>query len=103
MVNAITKSGTNTFTGTTYGFFRDDRFNATDFIAKRVLPYSNQQAGATFGGPIQKDKLHFFGYSKASASRIAFRISNPAFLGNVPDVPSFAKKSQMAGGASMSN
>jgi hypothetical protein len=59
-VNAVTKSGTNTFTGSTAGYFRSDRWNARDFIVNRVLPYSNQQFSTTFGGPIRKDKIHFF-------------------------------------------
>ncbi len=59
-VNAVTKSGTNVFTGTTAGYFRSDRWNAKDFIVNRVLPYSNQQFSTTFGGPIRKDKIHFF-------------------------------------------
>jgi Carboxypeptidase regulatory-like domain len=42
VVNAITKSGTNNFTGSVGGYFRDDKFNAEDFIQQRVLPYSNQ-------------------------------------------------------------
>ena len=61
VVNAITKSGTNKFNGTAGGYFRSDKFNAADFVAKRVLPYSNQQVSGTFGGPIIKDRLHFFG------------------------------------------
>jgi hypothetical protein len=61
LVNAITKSGTNRFTGTVGGYFRNDKFNAADFVAKRVLPYSNQQTSVTAGGPIIKDRLHFFG------------------------------------------
>lgn len=60
-VNAITKGGTNNFAGTFSGFFRDDAFNAADFIQNRVIPYSNQQLSATFGGPIRKDRIHFFG------------------------------------------
>src|SRR5262245_41209017 len=59
-VQAISKSGTNINSGSFYGFFRDDSLNAPDAVAKRVLPYSNQQLGGTFGGPIIKDKLHFF-------------------------------------------
>src|SRR5262245_10741205 len=61
IVNAITKSGTNSFGGTLGGYFRSDRFNAADFIEKRVLPYSNQQVSGTFGGPIRRDRMHFFG------------------------------------------
>ena len=61
VVNAITKSGTNDFSGTVAGYFRNDTFNAADFVAKRVLPYSNQQTSFTFGGPILRDRLHFFG------------------------------------------
>jgi hypothetical protein len=59
-VNAISKSGTNTFAGTISGFFRDDRFIAKDFIQKRVLPYSDQQLSLTFGGPIRRDRIHVF-------------------------------------------
>ena len=67
LVNAITKSGTNTFAGTFGGYFRSDKFNAADFVAKRVLPYSNQQLSGTLGGPIVKDRIHFFasyGYTR---------------------------------------
>src|SRR5881396_67946 len=61
LVNAVTKSGTNVLAGTFAGYFRDDRFNAADFVSKRVLPYSNQQLSGTLGGPIVKDRVHFFG------------------------------------------
>ena len=59
-VNAITKSGTNTSAGSISGYFRDDNFNAKDPIQNRVLPYSNQQFGATYGGPIARDRFHYF-------------------------------------------
>jgi len=60
-IQAISKSGTNTLGGSTYGYFRNDRLNAPDLVAKKVLPYSNQQVGGTLGGPIVKDRIHFFG------------------------------------------
>jgi hypothetical protein len=41
-VNAITKSGTNTPSGTVSSYFRHDRFNAANPIVGYVLPYSNQ-------------------------------------------------------------
>jgi len=65
-VQAISRSGTNNYDGSVYGYFRDDQWNAKDFIAKDrfgnpiVLPYANQQLGAAFGGPVIKDKAHFF-------------------------------------------
>lgn len=60
-VNAQTKSGSNNFHGSAYGYFRRDSFNAADPIAQRVLPFSNQQYGGTFGGRLMRDKLFFFG------------------------------------------
>lgn len=59
-VNAITRGGTNRYTGIASGYFRNDTFNAKDFIVNRVLDYSNQQFSMTFGGPILKDRAHFF-------------------------------------------
>jgi hypothetical protein len=60
LVQAITKSGTNNFDGSLYGYFRDDSFNAADPFTKEVLPFSNQQTGGTLGGPIVANKTHFF-------------------------------------------
>ena len=40
-VQAISRAGTNNFDGSFYGFFRDDKLNAKDAFANRVLPYSN--------------------------------------------------------------
>jgi len=59
-VNAQTRSGTNTFHGSAYGYFRTDKVNAADPIAQRVLAFQNQQYGGTFGGRIIPDKLFFF-------------------------------------------
>ena len=65
-VNAITKSGTNTPGGTFSGYFRDSKFNAADPVATDasgnhiVLPYQNQQLSTTFGGPIVRDRIHYF-------------------------------------------
>ncbi len=60
LVNAITKSGTTTLQGSASGYFRDDKFNAADFIERRVLPYSDQQLSLTAGGPLRRDRIHFF-------------------------------------------
>ena len=60
-VNAITRSGSNTFAGSFGSYFRNSRWNADDHVLRRVVPYRNQQYSGTFGGPILRDRLHFFG------------------------------------------
>ncbi len=77
LVNAVTKSGTNVFAGTFAGYFRDDRFNAADFVAKRVLPYSDQQLSGTFGGPIVKDRVHFFGSYEYERQPTTYTYNSP--------------------------
>jgi hypothetical protein len=77
VVNAITKSGTNNRTGTVSGYFRDSKFIAKDFVAGRVLPYQNQQVSMTLGGPIQKDRVHFFGNYEYEREPQTFSFSSP--------------------------
>jgi len=60
-VNAITKSGTNQMTGMFSGYFRNAQWNAPDPVLNRVIPLKNQQYSMTLGGPIIKDRLHYFG------------------------------------------
>src|SRR5439155_895519 len=83
LVNAVTKSGTNTFAGTFAGYFRDDRFNAADFVAKRVLPYSDQQLSGTFGGPIVKDRVHFFGSYEYERQPTTYTYNSPYSAFNI--------------------
>src|SRR5258708_40051660 len=60
-VNVQTKSGSNPFHRPLYGYFRNNDFNASDPVAHKVLPFSDQQFGGTFGGPIlKKKKFSFF-------------------------------------------
>lgn len=78
-VQAISKSGTNTISGSAYGYFRDDKLNAADFVAKRVLDYSNQQAGGTLGGPILRDKLHYFASYEHERNPSTFIVQPPGY------------------------
>lgn len=61
-ISAATKSGTNTFTGSVFGYHRADWLaNPRDIRGnKRTVDFSTTQYGFSFGGPIIKDKLHFF-------------------------------------------
>ncbi len=63
-VNAITKSGTNTFKGTAYVYHRNENMRG-DAIAREAILSAREKDqsttyGFTLGGPILKNKLFFF-------------------------------------------
>ena len=64
VVNAITKQGTNALHGALFDSYTNDKVTARDFfVAQRNLrkPKTAQKNfGGTLGGPIKKDKMHFF-------------------------------------------
>jgi len=80
-VNAITKSGTNQLQGLVRGNFRDSRWNAENPVLHVKEPIKNQQYSFTLGGPIVRDKVHFFGnyeYERQPQTAI-FNTPYPAF------------------------
>ena len=85
-VNAVTKSGSNIFSGTLAGYFRDDKLNAEDTILGFTPAFQNQQVSVTFGGPIQQDKLHFFGYYEGERSPRTLSWNTPFPFFNIPDI-----------------
>lgn len=60
VVNAVSKSGTNSFHGSAYEFLRNSSLDARNFFDGAKPPFRQNQFGGTFGGPIKKDKLFFF-------------------------------------------
>jgi hypothetical protein len=86
-VQAISRSGTNNVSGSVYGFFRDDKFNAPDAVANRVLPYQNQQIGGALGGPVVKDKIHYFASYEYEREPGTLVISNSVLPGQSFTVP----------------
>jgi hypothetical protein len=59
-LSIVTKSGTNDMHGSAFGFFRDKSLRAKGHLDLAKVDYSRQQFGATLGGPIAKDKTHYF-------------------------------------------
>ena len=64
-VNAVTKSGTNKFEGSVFDYERADRrfglnLTGNDFLGRAPREYLRRQYGGSVGGPILKDRLHFF-------------------------------------------
>ena len=81
-VNAVTKSGTNRWSGNVFEFLRDHRFNATDHFAPAGADdgLNRNQFGGTMGGPIVKDRLFFFGAYQGTRTRQM----PPSFIAFVP-------------------
>src|SRR5258706_5087574 len=61
VINAVTKSGSNAFRGTGFGYFRNDKFgDAPNFFTGQVAPFEQNQTGLNSGGPILKNKAFYF-------------------------------------------
>lgn len=63
VVNASTKSGTNSLHGEAWEFLRNQAFDARGFFESPTnpkAPYKQNQFGAALGGPIKRDKAFFF-------------------------------------------
>jgi hypothetical protein len=64
VISAITKTGTNQFHGSVYEFLRNASLDAANYIddinGNPKPPFRRNQFGASFGGPIRKDKTFFF-------------------------------------------
>jgi outer membrane receptor protein involved in Fe transport len=81
VINVVTKSGTNEYHGSVFDFYRDKSLNANNYVNvinnRAKSPYHYDQYGASFGGPIVRDK-HFF-FANADLQRNS--IDNIVILG----------------------
>jgi outer membrane receptor protein involved in Fe transport len=67
--NIVTRSGSNSFHGAAWEFLRNDAMDSSDYFTQSIQPLKQNQFGATFGGPIVKDKTFFFGYYEGFRNR----------------------------------
>lgn len=79
VINVVTKSGTNSFHGSGFGFFRDDSLQSNNAISEMLgdpkPPFDSRQFGGTIGGPIKKDRAFFF-YSYERQQNDTSRVFN---------------------------
>jgi hypothetical protein len=61
VVNIITKSGTNTLSGSAFEFYRNDKFDSRNFFSSTKPLLNQHQYGGSLGGPLRTDRMFFFG------------------------------------------
>lgn len=87
VINVVTKSGTNRFSGSAFEYFRDESLNARSPVlvaANRARPAGQiNQFGGTFGGPFRRDRVFFFGAYEGQRSDLP----NPVVLRSLPFAP----------------
>jgi len=76
LINAVTKSGTNELHGEVFGVYRNEQMER-DVPFLRAQPFSQGQYGLSLGGPIIRDRLHFF--VAAEAQQQSTPASGPYF------------------------
>ena len=60
VMNTVTKSGTNSFHGTLFEFYRNQKMDAINYFDNTKAELKRHQFGGVLGGPILKDKLFSF-------------------------------------------
>ena len=95
VINAVTRSGTNSFHGTAFDFIRNDAFDAPNYFNNALnlpkQPLTQNQFGASGGYRILKDKVFFFadyeGVRQAKGTaQTQFTISDAVRAGNVTNL-----------------
>ncbi|MDP9122675.1 MAG: TonB-dependent receptor, partial [Acidobacteriota bacterium] len=95
VLSVVTKSGTNQISGSAYSYFRNDGLNSESTNERLArsgkTALDRKQYGASLGGPIVQDKLHFFlTYEKTDRSTNYTVVTGgivPAFDGKVVPLP----------------
>jgi hypothetical protein len=94
VLSVVTKTGSNEFTGSAYEFYRSKSLNAPTFVEKQAggekNPYRRDQYGFSFGGPIVKDRAHFFGTYEKTKRTTSYVVDSPllgAFNGQAIALP----------------
>lgn len=90
VLTVVTKTGTNDFGGTIYGFFRDKSLNeetrSEEIAGVGKRDYERKQYGVSFGGPIVRDRAHFFA-TFDTTDRTTFFTLAPATRAIFPNLP----------------
>ncbi len=76
IITMTTRAGTNAYHGSVFESLQNDVVNARNFFSARRAPVKLNQYGGSFGGPIQKDKTHFFATWEQTRQLTAFETTS---------------------------
>jgi len=87
VVNIVTKSGTNDLHGEAFEFFRNQKMQRNDIFTQQQIDqgradprYKRNQYGFALGGPIIRNKLHYFGTFERTREHAFFTVPAPVQL-----------------------
>ena len=90
VMNIVTKSGTNDLHGSFFTMMRNDAMNAITTTEKNngveKGDYSRYQYGGSFGGPIVKDKVHYFGAAERTSQKTFQSVSTKGLFPSLDGV-----------------
>jgi hypothetical protein len=82
ILNTITRSGTNDLHGRAYFYHRDERLDARTAFATSKEAFSQKQFGGWLGGPIVRDRTHFFSSYEGTWRTIIATVTSPVAPGD---------------------
>src|SRR5438552_7621747 len=83
-ISVVTKSGTNTLSGGAYGFWRPTSWVAANQLTGARTQQTRDQFGATIGGPIKKDRTHYFVNFESTKINDEVVVTTPLAPGTYP-------------------
>jgi hypothetical protein len=92
LVSIVTRSGTNRFSGEALEYFKNQNMQARDKNAEDVgapkPDYKRNQWGLSVGGPVLKDKLHFYAATEYQTENKSFTVNTgqPQFYSSLEGV-----------------
>ena len=95
VINVVTKSGTNVFSGEGYEFYRNKNMNKVDKFTSAAVKqglgtdrYNRNNFGAALGGPIVQNRVHFFIAQEYTQEKTSYLVNTgkPQFYGKYEGV-----------------
>jgi hypothetical protein len=98
-LSIVTKSGTNDVKGSAFGFFRDKSLRKQGALDLQKNDYSRQQYGGSLGGPIVKDRTHYFAsFEQVTEDTVVLFRPGGAYASLASDLPYPFTQSLLSGG-----